>query len=709
MIRDVSPAGAVEISEEMLRDFAKGRLDESIEFAVIALLDTRPDLAARIAAISTDSVIKKLGADCAPCETGVSSHGSSRAIPPGEVSDGFADSLAELPDYKILSEIGRGGMGVVYLAEHRLTGRKEVLKVLNERLMTNVAARKRFDQEIQCIASMNHDTIVRCYTVQQLKHTLVLCMEYVPGTNLHQFINANGPLSVPVACEIAIEICRALQHGMDNNLVHRDIKPSNIMLGDVDGKIRVKILDFGLARLTTRDRGEGLTDNGTLLGTLEYIAPEQCLNAAAADIRSDIYSLGCTLYHMLVGHPPFSGSTGELVLAHAQLIPPAINLLRPEIPGELAGVLSKMLAKQPDRRFAAPKIVANELMPFRKKKKTSKMTESVPCETQQQRSSVDVQTETSEEIAVAQCPTVVSIATKPPNHFASESGVAIRTQSLLERIRQSRKYLSLLFGTAVLFAVVIIKTKAGIIRVSGLPDDAEVTFEKSSTATTGDPKETESSSSTGRDWKTLFDGSRSSFYENWTIHDLSPKSTIDFETEGELNIVSGPGENDFVGFRTFNRFDPSFHVSLRFKNYNGSPKVMAIAKHRAPKLVGIVHSVTLGGLRDSQPHAKIIAVGSMMSASVHEKGSDFTHRAKPIDLKTGQPCHMELICYSGRFVVKVDGVVVNDYRLFNTRFEKQPLHFWTKRSARIAFTEIKFRQLDDQAEFDEAITIREVE
>lgn len=702
---------AVEISDETLRDFAKGRLDESAEHAIIALLDTRPDLAAKIAAISSDSVLKKLGdlSDIAdgPVDAGEASKSAFEDIPETASPGPSADLLNELTEYKILKEIGRGGMGVVYLAEHLLTRRKEVLKVLNERLTTNLAARKRFEQEITCIASMNHATIVRCYTVKQLIHTVVLCMEYIPGKNLHQFIHSNGPLPVHLACGIATEVCRGLQHAMENDLVHRDIKPSNIMLCDVGGKIRVKILDFGLARLTTREREKGLTDNGTLLGTLEYIAPEQCLNAVAADIRSDIYSLGCTLYHMLVGHPPFSGSTGELVLAHAQAIPPAINLFRPEIPSELVGVLSKLLEKQPERRFATPAAVANELVPFTKNSKKTSADKLLPVESQKRISSSGGQTDTSVESSIAEIPTIVSMVVSASEHSTPSDSAG--------RCRRSAKYLASMFAMpsliVALLGVVIIKTSTGTIRISGIPDDAQVTFEKSGAENSEvlvTPNENASPADDKFVWKTLFDGSKSSFYENWTMHDLTPESKIDFDGEGAMNIIAGPGETHFVGFRTLKKFEADFHASLKFKNYNGSPKVLAFAKHRTPKGVGIAHSVTLGGFRKTPPQANILGVGSVMSASVHEPGSDFDQRALPVDVNPGQPCHMEIICYQSRCVVKVNGNVVNDCRLNVTTLEKEALHFWTKRSARIAFTEIRIRHLVGPEAFDLAVNSSEV-
>ncbi|MCS7468810.1 serine/threonine protein kinase [Stieleria sp. ICT_E10.1] len=394
----------LKVTQERLRAFAKGQLDEAAECEVMALLETYPELAAQVAAISVDSVIAKMRSHRqVVSDQSLSSQLSCQTpdetellAPPKEDAAEIPGELSALSDFKILREIGRGGMGVVYLAENVLTGRKEVLKVLNERLNSNSEARKRFDQEIRCIASMNHESIVRCYTVKQLGDAVVLCMEYVPGKNLHQLIANNGPLPVSFSCGVAIKICLGLQHAMNNGLIHRDIKPSNIMIHKADGKIKAKILDFGLARLNVGGRGQKqepdsvLTDDGTLLGTLEYIAPEQCLDAASADIRSDIYSLGCSLYHMLAGHPPFSGSTGELVLAHSQASPPAIDLVRPEVPKPLADVVAKMLAKDPDERYATPQLVAEALKPLAMK---SKSTAEIPDSNLRPEESIDTAVE----------------------------------------------------------------------------------------------------------------------------------------------------------------------------------------------------------------------------------------------------------------------------------------------------------------------------
>jgi serine/threonine protein kinase len=636
--------------------------------------------------------------------------------------------LAELTEYTVLKEIGRGGMGVVYLAQHKMTGRKEVLKVLNERLMSHSIARQRFEQEIKCIASMNHETIVRCYTVKQLAGSIVLCMEHVPGTNLHQFVATNGPLPIHIACGIASEVCRGLQHAMDNGLVHRDIKPSNIMLYKYDGKIKAKILDFGLARLSTKDRPKGITDDGTLLGTLEYIAPEQSMNAAAADIRADIYSLGCTLYHMLVGHPPFSGSTGELILAHSQLLPPSINLIRPEVPVELANVVSRMLAKLPARRFTTPSEAAKALSPFLSKNRHLRqiVNDEVAPEAVDTKGPVPAaQVDTSVEVtggervglveeekadAAEALPACSIIAGSPPSD--SQSTPALLTSSHFDfpsgRVRTLIACVlgSVLIG-AIALAVIIIQTKKGTIRISGLPEDTVVVVDtteqepvlQETLSTAGETQAT----SLSADWRVLFDGSVESYYEHWDNHHVTPPGKIEFGTANEMSINAAAGDNDFIGFISKENFGPNFHLSMRYKNFNGSPKVFDFTWHRGSGPRFQRYSVTLGGFHDSKPRSPIRGVGSLQASYVAEPGKDFDIRAKPLFLRYGQSCHMEVLCFDGHIVIKVDGEVVNETEVTNEVFLPKELHFWSKRGAKMSFQEIKIRDLENVEAFELAL------
>ena len=220
-------------------------------------------------------------------------------LPPG---------LADHPDYEILRELGQGGMGVVYLAQNKLMGRKEVLKVVSSHLINRRGVLDRFLGEIRNAARLHHPNIVTAYSALRLGESLVLAMEYVEGLDLAKLVKASGPLPVANACNYVHQAALGLQHAHEHGMVHRDIKPSNLMLARQGNRAVIKVLDFGLAKVQSEGPADGgLTHEGQMLGTPDYIAPEQIGDARRADIRADIYSLGCTLYYLLTGGPPFQG------------------------------------------------------------------------------------------------------------------------------------------------------------------------------------------------------------------------------------------------------------------------------------------------------------------------------------------------------------------------------------------------------------------
>src|SRR5581483_2447409 len=225
------------------------------------------------------------------------------APPPAVAS--LPPELADHPDYEVLRELGRGGMGVVYLARNRLMDRTEVLKVMSKELVNKPGAADRFLREMRSAARLAHPNVVRAYSAGWLGDALMFAMEYVEGDDLAGLIKARGRLPVLNACYYAQQVAAGLQHAHEMGMVHRDIKPANLILTRSGKKHTVKILDFGLAKV----RGEGaddadLTGAGAAMGTPSYMAPEQWRHAAAADTRADIYSLGCTLYFLLTGGPP---------------------------------------------------------------------------------------------------------------------------------------------------------------------------------------------------------------------------------------------------------------------------------------------------------------------------------------------------------------------------------------------------------------------
>ena len=283
--------------------------------------------------------------------------------------DTLPPELVDHPDYEIVRELGRGGMGVVYLARNKLMGRLEVLKVVGGHLVERPGVRDRFLREVQSAAKLQHRNIVTAYSAMRLGESIVLAMEYIDGEDLAKMVKSRGPLPVVHACYFIYQAALGLQHAHERGMVHRDIKPANLIFATEGKKGVVKVLDFGLAKVTSEGQADsGLTREGQMLGTPDYIAPEQIRDAQSADIRADIYSLGCTFYYLLTGGPPFRGDhLWDLYQAHFSMDAGPLNLVRPEVPVELAAVVAKMMAKEPGRRFQTPGEVAQALTPFFKK------------------------------------------------------------------------------------------------------------------------------------------------------------------------------------------------------------------------------------------------------------------------------------------------------------------------------------------------------
>ena len=224
---------------------------------------------------------------------------TATSAPKNELPSG----LIEHPDYEIKRELGRGGMGIVYLAENRLMGRYEVLKVMGQRSIVGPESLERFLREIRAVAKLRHPNIVTAYHATRLGDSVMFAMEYVDGLDLSRIVKARGPLPVAHACSYIYQAALGLDHAHEQHMVHRDIKPSNLMLARQGNRATIKVLDFGLAKVRSEGVVEGgLTHECQFLGTPEFIAPEQTVDPRNADIRADIYSLGCTLYYL--GRPP---------------------------------------------------------------------------------------------------------------------------------------------------------------------------------------------------------------------------------------------------------------------------------------------------------------------------------------------------------------------------------------------------------------------
>src|SRR5487761_1354918 len=396
--------------ESVLSAFGLGKLDAASAETVSQHLETCADCRQRLAAISADSFVGRLrdaGGAVQPAvqrertyvpgeslaNAANSTDGSSlredgppgpsptedgrtreRVPGPSHKQDGLGSpssisappELADHPDYELIKELGQGGMGTVYLTRNRMMDRMEVLKVISTALLARPGALERFQQEIRSAAKLLHPNIVAAHSVLRPGDLLVFAMEYVKGQDLSQVVKQRGPLPVANAAFYIHQVANGLQHAHEKGMVHRDIKPNNLML-TIDGKKHVvKILDFGLAKASSEKGAEsGLTKSGQMLGTPDYVAPEQTLDAHKADIRADIYSLGCTLYFLLSGGPPFQEqSLYEILEAHRKREPKPLSLVRPEIPAELATLVAKMMAKDPTKRYQTPIEVAKALVPF---------------------------------------------------------------------------------------------------------------------------------------------------------------------------------------------------------------------------------------------------------------------------------------------------------------------------------------------------------
>lgn len=277
-----------------------------------------------------------------------------------------AEPLGELRDYRLLEELGAGGMGTVYKALHARLKRIVALKVLSADRVRDRRAVARFEREMEAVGKLEHPNIVRALDAGEHEGTHYLVMEYVDGLDLSQLAKRRGPLPIADACELVRQAALGLEGAHERGLVHRDIKPSNLMLTPAG---QVKVLDLGLALLAAdQPGGDELTGASQMMGTADYCAPEQAGDSHAVDIRADLYSLGCALYKLLAGRVPFSGepynTTMKKVMAHINEPAPSVREFRHDAPDALVKVLDRALAKEPAERFATPGEFASAVAPF---------------------------------------------------------------------------------------------------------------------------------------------------------------------------------------------------------------------------------------------------------------------------------------------------------------------------------------------------------
>lgn len=283
-----------------------------------------------------------------------------------------------LGQYRILDQVGRGGMGRVYKAEHQTMNRVVALKVLAPNLVKDSRGLELFLREVRAAAQLVHPNIVHAYDANEVAGRYYLVLEFVDGPNLDQLVRKQGPLEIGLACEYMRQSAMGLAAAHTKGMVHRDIKPANILVqtrgqeGNSSPGL-VKISDFGLARLQTgtstsewsNTAGTIFMKENTVMGTPDFLSPEQARDLHNTDIRSDLYSLGCTFYYLLTGRVPYpGGTTMDKLIRHSTDIPTPLSSIRPEVPGPVVSIVRRLLAKDPGARFQTPLELMEALGPY---------------------------------------------------------------------------------------------------------------------------------------------------------------------------------------------------------------------------------------------------------------------------------------------------------------------------------------------------------
>jgi tRNA A-37 threonylcarbamoyl transferase component Bud32 len=340
----LSQASALDdLADEFERLLWQGKAPSTNEFLDRAPPETRAALREEL-----DAIAAEMRAN------GRLSSGEPSAEGPGRVSP-------RLGEYELLELLGQGGMGAVYKARHRRLGQVVALKQIRPDRPIGPTQRERFEREIQIVGRMQHPHLVEALYAGEEAGTLFLVMRHVEGIDLQRLVQQRGPLEVNQASALVLQAALGLQYIGQQGLVHRDIKPSNLML---TAQGTVKVLDLGLARLC--EQGTDLTGSGMTVGTPDYLAPEQARSASRTSITADLYSLGCVLFFLLTGRPPFAHREGmyDKLKAHAEEPPPDVRSQRPEVPATLAELLARLLAKDPAERPQQPAEVAAVLEPL---------------------------------------------------------------------------------------------------------------------------------------------------------------------------------------------------------------------------------------------------------------------------------------------------------------------------------------------------------
>ncbi len=322
-----------------------------------------------------------------PSEALAGPHASAANIPP------------QVSHYRLIRRLGRGGMGVVYEGVHLHLKRRVAIKLLLDAAQAGSGRLRRFEREMEAIGQLHHPHIVQAYDAGCDGDLYYLVMEYIDGCDLQAAVRTVGPLSVAAACACIHQAAQGLQYVHSHSCIHRDIKPSNLL---VDGRGIVRVADLGLARLATAPTQYGITLSGEVLGTVDYMSPEQARGEREVGPESDIYSLGCTLYYLLAGHAPFHGpqydSLARKLFAHAEEPLPPLTDLRDDVPAELLALLAAMTAKEPSQRPTAAE-VARRVEPLADDEELPTLVHRV-CEHRQRREAQDAITRETPAVGV---------------------------------------------------------------------------------------------------------------------------------------------------------------------------------------------------------------------------------------------------------------------------------------------------------------------
>ena len=484
-----------------------------------------------------------------------------------------SDDPLTLGEYIVQDLVGRGGMGTVYRAVHRRMKRTVAIKVLRRDIAQSDLRAKRFLREVEVAAKLRHPNIVTAYDAGEQNGISYLVSELVEGQNLSELVKEYGPLSLPLAVDVVHQAARALEYAHRQGVIHRDIKPSNLLIDDSGN---VKLLDVGLARVNPPtaseiDHASDLTTTGVIMGTVDYMSPEQAQNTRLADERSDIYSLGCTLYYLITGQAPYAKGTGiERLLAHREQPIPSLCHLSPQLPEFIDQLLSSLMAKKPADRMAS----MHELVQQLEMLKANGLPDvTLPLSSMDAEDGVWSQPfvkaiASNQQLAAVSCETAseVNAATEVmPNFNTKELAEKSNSRSALRRSESSMAFLSwvLLPGVAAIaLAAFVLRGKTEIL--NGSPSGSPA----SSIATLTD----------------MTEGAIQDYRREWAAKlNLEENVTV----QGVAFVFIPPGEFDYGDDAVAVRLDKGYYLSQsevtvgQFKAFDDSQRYLTAAEKNA--------------------------------------------------------------------------------------------------------------------------------